>query len=155
MPIDIEELNGGGGGDELATLKLEVGEKFVGTLVDIDAAPHYKFGTQEPEYQRDGKPKTKWVARLRLDNATDPATDLKWWTQNQVKYTLVEAVREHLHNYRGARIQVTRLPDGQPKVAGYKGPANYEVKLKPGPDGWVDPLAPKASVFDEEIEAPF
>lgn len=149
MPIDLDELSGSAS-DELATLKLEVGEKFVGTLVDIDSAPHYKFGTQEPEYQRDGKPKTKWIARVRPDGTTSPDDDLKWWTQNQVKFALVEAVREVPQNYRGARIQITRLPDGQPKVAGYKGPANYEVKLKPGPDGWVDPLAPKADVFDDE-----
>jgi hypothetical protein len=155
MPIDLDELSGGGGGDELATLKLEVGEKFVGTLVDIDSTPHYKFGTQEPEYQRDGKPKTKWIARVRPDDATNPDADLKWWTQNQVKFALVEAVREHPNNYRGARIQIVRHADGQPKVAGYKGPANYEVRLKPGPDGWVDPLAPKADVFADEVEAPF
>jgi hypothetical protein len=154
MPIDIEELSGGGG-DDLATLKLEVGVKLVGTLVDIDPVDHYKFGTDEIEYQRDGKPKKKWIARVRLDGATSASDDLKWWTQNQVKYALVEAVKTCPHNYKGARIQIVREPDGQPKVPGYKGPASYSVKLKPAPDGWVDPLALKADVFADEVEATF
>ena len=137
MPVEIHITEH----DDLETLKLEVGEKFRGTLVDIDEAPHYAFGTQEPEYQRDGRPKSKWVARLRPKGATDATGDLKWWTQNQVKFALREAISACPNNYAGADIGIERMPDGEPRQKGYKGPADYRIVIiTPGPDGWADPF---------------
>jgi len=153
MPVEIHITEH----DDLETLKLEVGDKWRGTLVDIDEAPHYAFGTQEPEYQRDGRPKSKWVARLRPKGATDNTGDLKWWTQNQVKFALREAISACPDNYAGADIGIERMPDGEPRKKAYKGPANYRIVIiTAGPDGWVDPFATADS--DGAIEdqgAPF
>lgn len=151
MAID-DELTGGGGGDDLVTLKLEVGEQFIGTVVDIDSTPHWSFNDPDvQEVDRNGRPKTKWILRVRPDGATSADEDLKYWAQNQVKFSLRQAIAEHPHNYRGGRIKIQRMEDGQPRQKGWKGPANYEFTLKPGPDNWVDPLAVAVtSVMDDE-----
>ena len=151
MPIELTEH------DDLDLLKLEVGDKWKGTLVDIDAVPHLKFGSDEQELTKSGKPKTKWVVRLRPEGATSADADLKWWTQNQVKFSVNEAIREHKNNYQGAKIGIERLADGEPSTKGYKPFHQYRVvMIKPGPDGWVDPYAgaPTAS-WDESDEEPF
>jgi hypothetical protein len=143
--LDPDALTGSAGPD-LETLKFEVGEKFKGTLVDIDEVPHLSFDTGEQEFTKAGQPKTKWVVRLRRAGATDPSQDLKWWTQNQVRFAVREAVAAHPDTYLGAEIGIERLPDAEPRVKGYKGAAQYRVVIiTPGPKGWVDPLAAAAA----------
>jgi hypothetical protein len=151
MGIDAEELTGGGG-DDLVTLKLEPGDTWTGLLVDIDSTPHWSFDNPDvQEVDRSGRPKTKWVVRLRPDGTTDASEDLKFWAQNQVKFSLRQTIADHPTNYRGARIKIERLDDAQPRQKGYKGAAQYRFTLKAGPDGWVDPLAQAAtSIMDDE-----
>jgi hypothetical protein len=142
--------------DDLQTLKLDVGDTFRGLLIDIDEAPHLNFDTGEPELDRQGNPKTKWVVRLRRAGATDPAEDVKWWTQNQVKFVVRAAIAEHVKSgtYRGAEVGIERKPDGEPRQKGYRGPADYRfVVITPGPVGWVDPLAQPAINIDLGEEA--
>ena len=151
MPIDLTNQT-----DDLDTLKLEPGDTFVGQIVDIDEAPHYKFGTDEPELTKGGKPKTKWVVRLRPKDATDADSDVKLWCQNQVKFELRQTIAEHPNNWQGGMLKCERLEDGQPKVKGWKGPQQWRFTLKPGPDGWVDPFAgaDTSDVFGDD-EEPF
>lgn len=143
MPIDLTSQTD----DELDTLKLDVGDTFVGIVVDVDEAPHYKFGTQEPELTKSGQPKTKWVVRLRPKDATSRDQDVKFWAQNQVKFELRQTLAGHPRNYLGGLLKVERLEDGKPSNPAFKGPHQYAFTLKPGPDAWVDPLAP-TEAFD-------
>ena len=153
MPIELTQH------DDLETLRLEVGDKWKGTLLDIDEVPHIKFGTADViEFTKGGKPKTKWIARLRPSDATDAATDLKWWTQNQVKFALRQAIIEHPRNYQGATIGIERLPDGEPSTKGFKPFHQYRVVIiAPGPDNYVDPYADTgaAPTWDVDDEEPF
>jgi hypothetical protein len=138
MPIEEVQTS-----DSLETLKLEVGEKFKGILVDIDQVEHMNYDNpDERELDKRGKPKWKWVARLRLPGAVDPDVDLKWWTQNQIKFELSKAIApHHPNNYRGAEIGIERLEDMAPRRPGYKGAQQYRVVIiTPGPTNWVDPL---------------
>ena len=149
MPIELTQH------DDLDILKLEVGQKWKGTLVDIDDVVHMKFGsTTDPELTASGRPKTKWVARLRPEGATDTTGDLKWWTQNQVKFALREAISDVPNNYQGATIGIERLADSEPSTKGYKPSHQYRVVvITPGADGWVDPFAAVAggaAAYDDE-----
>lgn len=152
MPLDDTEL--GGTPDELDTLKLDVGDTYVGTIIDISAAPHYVFGTAEPKYDRAGQPMTKWVVRLRPDGATTPDSDVKFWAQSQVKFELRATIAQHPHNYPGGKLKIERLEDGEPRQKGYRGPANYQFTYKPGPDRWTDPLAAPVPDIDN-LDDPF
>lgn len=153
MPIELTQH------DDLPTLKLEVGQKWRGVIVDIDEVPHYKFGsTTEVEVTASGRPKSKWVVRLRPKDATDATGDLKWWTQNQVKFALREAIAEHRDNYMGAEIGIERLDDGEPSTKGYKPFHQYRVVvITPGPDGWTDPYTATGVTADDDDwnEEPF
>ena len=56
-------------------------------------------------------------------------------------------------NYLGAEIGIERLPDGVPRVKGYKGAADYRIVIiTPGSTGWVDPLTSAPLV---DTESPF
>lgn len=148
MPIDADELTERG--DDLETVTFEVGQGGTYILVDIDSTPHLNFDTGEQEYTKAGKPKTKWIARLRKPGATDAGDDRKWWTQNQVKFELMQAVKAHPNNYLGATVKIERKPDGEPRQKGYRGPAVYSVEIiEPGPTGWEDPLT-RTSILDDE-----
>jgi hypothetical protein len=151
MPIEI-----GPDRQKLETLKLNVGDKWRGVLVDINEVPHYKFGTEELEQEIDaaGKPKTKWIARLRPQGATSSSTDLEWWTQNQTKYALREAIRPHNATHIGGEIGIERLADSEPKNKVFKGAHNYRVVIiKAGPTNWADPF--NNAPVDEPEEDPF
>jgi hypothetical protein len=155
MPLDPDTLTSAG--PDLETLKFEVGEKFKGTLIDLDEVPHTSFDTGEQEFTKSGTPKTKWIVRLRRADATDASADLKWWTQNQVKFAVREALVEHLKagTAYGAEVGIERLADAEPRQKGYRGAAQYRVVvITPGPKGWVDPLAaPAAADVDIDIDA--
>jgi hypothetical protein len=152
MPIDPNELANAG----LETLKLEVGDKWRGILVDIDPVPHNDFETGAPLFDKYGKPKTKWVARLRPSNATSADNDVAWWTQNQVQFSLRAAISLHPNNYLGAEIGIERMPDGVPRAKGYKGAADYRIVIiTPAPTGWVNPFKHDATLNAVDIESPF
>lgn len=137
MLIEIEEPR-----DQLDDLKMEVGDVWEGQIVDIDAAPHYIYGTTDQKYNKKGDPMTKWVMRLRKKGATDPLADVKFWAQSQVKFELKDAIRDSGKpaNYPGADIAIKRLPNKEPSQPGFKGAMDYRFKITPGPNGWVDPL---------------
>lgn len=151
MPIELRATH-----PTLPWLKLEIGDKWRGVLVDINPVAHYVFGTKEIETDKHDRPKTKWIARLRANGATTSADDLEWWTHNQIKKSLEQEVEKYPGRYLGAEIGIERLADGEPSNKAFKAPHNYRVVIiKPGAVGWVDPFKGVPATEPEPEDEPF